>query len=272
MKKLTAILSVFILTTIFGFSYKENSPAKSDKIYYKETQIETDDYTLMIVAGVSTDNETKFKLKIVNKTASFLTYNGAESKFIINGASYEVKEKPLMVEPYQTASKVINLKGEGYNKVKSYTFLLSGIYKINPNTTPILGEDYKLPAAKNTADIGPFTLTLNKLTKETDKTLIKFDCVYNGEKSGFIYPIKMAVKMPDGKDYATVKKEKPILLLKGQTEDFTLLWERMPGGKANDMQLVDMFVKWNDAFSEADKVKAKDETFTLNIDEEKSAK
>ena len=72
--------------------------------------------------------------------------------------------------------------------------------------------------------------------------------------------------------YATIKKEKPILLLKGQTEDFTLLWERMPGGKANDMQLVDMFVKWNDAFSEADKEKAKDETFTLNIDEEKSKK
>ncbi len=270
MKKILTIISVFI--SMVAFSQKENSEVKYDKIYYKETQIEAEDYTIMIVDAVSTDNETKFKLKIVNKSASFLSYNPVESKFVVNGVSFDVKEKQVMVEPYKTASKVINLKGAGYNKIKSYTFLLSGIYKINPNTTPIIGEDYKLPAAKNTQNIGPFTVTINKLNKETDKTLVKFDCVYNGEKSGFVYPIKTAVKMPDGKDYATIKKEKPILLLKGQTEDFTLLWERMPGGKANDMQLVDMFVKWNDAFSEADKEKAKDETFTLNIDEEKSKK
>src|ERR1700756_5621512 len=104
MKKTIYLILILGLINTFCFAQKE-------KIYYKETQIETPDYDLIITGGVSTSEETKFKIKIINKTESFLSYNPAESKFIINNIEYPVvNEKAMMIEPYKTESKVINLK------------------------------------------------------------------------------------------------------------------------------------------------------------------
>ncbi|HXU26724.1 MAG TPA: hypothetical protein VN698_05780 [Bacteroidia bacterium] len=266
MKK--AICLVWFLGFINTFCF-----AQKEKTFYKEAQIETADYDLIIVGAVSTPLETKFKIKIINKTASYLSYNPTESKFIINNVEYPVvNEKPIMIEPYKTDSKVINLKGSGYNMVRNYSFIVGGIYKLSANLTIFTGDDYKLPPSANVVNVGPYTVTLEKLEKESGKTTAKFVCVYNGDKTGIIYPTYIAVKMPDGKEYATVKKEKTILLFKGQFEDFTVAWEKMPGGRANDMQLVDMFVKWNKAFNEAEKEKTPESTFNLSIDELKTNK
>lgn len=266
MKKAIYLIWFVALVNSFCFSQKE-------KMFYKEAQIETPDYDLIITGAVSTPLETKFKIKIINKTASYLSYNPNESKFIINNVEYPVvNEKPVMIEPYKTDFKVVNLKGSGYNTVKNYTFIAGGIYKLSANMAIFNGDDFKLPPSTNSINVGPYTVTLEKLDKESDKTTAKFVCVYNGDKTGIIYPMLSSVKMPDGKEYATVKKEKTILLFKGQFEDFTLAWERMPGGRSNDMQLVDMFVKWNKAFNEADKEKTADATLNLVLDEVKTYK
>ncbi|HTA61351.1 MAG TPA: hypothetical protein VK835_02800 [Bacteroidia bacterium] len=242
-----------------------------NKIFYRETEVEGEVYDLVIVDAVSTPAETKFKIKIINKTASYLSYNPAESKFIINNVEYPViNEKPLIVEPYQTDYKIINLKGPGYNFIKSYTFVAGGIYKLSSNVSTFTGEDFRLPPSSNIATVGPYDITIEKLVKESGKTVAKFSCVYNGEKTGLVHPMKVSVKMPDGKEYATIKRQKTFLLFKGQANDFTLVWERMPGGKANDMQLVDMFVKWNATFNEAEREKTLDASLTLTIDELKT--
>jgi len=258
MKK--AICLVWFLGLMSSFCF-----AQKEKMYYKDFKVETADYDLTVVGAIAIPTETKFRLKITNKTGAYLSYNPAESKFIINGTEYAVKEKSFIIEPYKSESKVINLVGTGYNAVKSYSFLVSGIYKLSANLTPFTGDDYKLPPSANITNVGPYTVVIDKFEKTSDKTTAKFICTYNGDKTGLAYPMNISVKMPDGKEYATVKKEKTILLFKGQSEDFTVAWERMPGGRANDMQMVDMFIKWNKTFNEADKEKIADATLMFEM-------
>ncbi len=269
MNKLLKVVSAFLLMTTLVVAQKKEKEIKYEKIFYKDTKIETADYTLMISNAVSTDGETKFKLKIVNKTNSYLIYKPEESKFTINGKIVDVSEKQMMIDPFESESKVINLRGEGYNRIKTYTFLVGGIYKLIPGA-PIPAEDFKLPPAKNDITAGPFVITQEKLSKETDKTIVKFNCLYIGDKMGLVSPKKANMRMPDGKDYATVKKEKPVILSKGQNDSFVLEWDRMQGGKATDMQKVDMIIKWNETFTEAAPEKLSSETFTLYFDDIKT--
>src|ERR1700744_4583217 len=179
MNQLLKVVSAFLLMTTMVVAQKKE--IKYEKIYYKDTKIETADYTLIVSNAVSTDAETKFKIKIVNKTNTFLIYKPEESKFNINGKTADITEKQMLIDPFQSETKVINLKGEGYNRVKSYSFLAAGIYKIAAGT-PIPAEDFKLPPAKNSITAGPFVITQEKLSKATDKTTVKFNCLYTGDK------------------------------------------------------------------------------------------
>jgi hypothetical protein len=270
MNKRIHLASALLLTSSLLFAQKKEKEIKYEKIFYKDTKLETADYTLIISNAVSTDAETKFKLKIINKTNAYLIYKPEESKFMINNTPGNVIEKQMLIDPFQSESKVINLKGAGYNRIKTYSFMAAGIYKVIPGAESIAGEDFKLPPAKNSITAGPFVITQEKLSKATDKTTVKFSCLYTGEKMGLVAPQKANMRMPDGKDYATVKKEKPFILAKGQTDTFVLEWDRIPGGKATDMQLVDMIIRWNDMLNEASPEKTNAETLTLEIDEVKS--
>ena len=85
MNQLLKVVSAFLLMTTMVVAQKKEKEVKYEKIYYKDTKIETADYTLIVSNAVSTDAETKFKIKIVNKTNTFLIYKPEESKFNING-------------------------------------------------------------------------------------------------------------------------------------------------------------------------------------------
>ena len=56
-----------------------------DKLFYKDIIKETGDITITVDNAVSTAGETKFKLKITNKTNDYMIYKPTESKFIVNG-------------------------------------------------------------------------------------------------------------------------------------------------------------------------------------------
>ena len=269
-KNIYLIAAALLLISTLGFAQKKEKTY--EKVFYKEAKIETADYTMVISQGVSTDAYTKFRVKITNKTASYLIYKSSESKVMVNGTASNINEKQMTIDPYDSEGKTIDVKGKDFNKVLSYSFVAGGIYKVTPPNTSIPAEDFKLPPAKNAISAGPFFITQEKLSKETDKTTVKFSCVYNGDKMGIICPQKTNMRMPDEKDYATVKKEKPILMTRGQNDSFTLQWDRMQGGKVTDMQKVDMMVKWNDTFSEATPETLKAETATLEMDEAKTNK
>jgi hypothetical protein len=182
-------------------------------------------------------------------------------------------EKWLVISPNESDFRIINMKGAGYNAVKTYSFLMDGLYKVSASGKGIEAPEYKLPVSKNEFKAGDYTVKLNKLYKESDATNLKLDITYTGEKMGIVNGEKAAVLMPDGKEYAAVRpkgllaKSGPMLLKKGQTETISLNWERMEGGKAMDMQKVDMIVKFNDMFTEAVPEKLKPETLSFEFDE-----
>ena len=238
------------LTVLIGLSISSAIAQKETR--YKDAKMESDYVTVTLVDAVSTEGGSKFKLKIQNKTNDYIIYKAEESKFIINGTEVQPKEKMLLIEPNETGSRVINIKG-GYNAVKNYSFVMDGLYKVSPsNGMVVSAPDFKLPASQNSFTAGGFNCTMHSLEKKTDKTSVKFVCVYNGDKMGFVYPSKVTVKMPDGNEYAsTYTKTKALLFMKGEDDHFTLAWEKMKSGKDMDMQLVDMNIIWHEAFVEA---------------------
>ncbi len=265
------IIALLCLSSGSVFSQKNSKEIKYDKIYYNGTKYETDALNITIVDAVSTDAEIKFKIRLTNKSGDFLLYKPEESKFVIDGKESAPTEKWVEVEPFGTATRVINLKGPGYNKIKNYSFQIEGLYRIPASKKGIPASDFKLPATQNQLTVGKFDVSMDKVEKETDKTFVKFKCTYSGEQIGVIYPSRISVKMPDGNDYATIlSTAKPILVNKGETVAFLAKWDRMPGGAANDMQKVEMLIRWNDTFTENSIEKMKGTALDITFDEKTS--
>jgi hypothetical protein len=265
------ILAVIAITTLNTVNAQKE--VKYAKLYYKDLKVENNDVTITVDNAVSTEGETKFKLKVTNKTNDFLILKPEECKFMINGKEMKPSEKWLVISPNESDFRIINMKGAGYNSVKNYTFSVDGLYKVSTSEKGIVTPDYKLPVNKNEFKTGPYTAKLNKLSKESDETSLKLDITYSGDKIGIVYPEKAGALLPDGNEYASVKstgllaKSGPVLFKKGQTESVTLKWNRMEGGKAMDMQKVEMNVRFNDMFTEAAPEKLKQETLSFEFDE-----
>ncbi len=279
MKKLTLGIAFIACTFSMVFSQKKDNGVKYEKVFYKNSTIETNEATITVDDAVSTDKETKFKIFISNKTRDYIIYKPQESKFIIDGKELTPKNKNWeVIRPNDVGSIVVSLPGAGYKDVRNYTFTMDGIYRVAIGESSIPAEDYKLPPSQNEFKIGDFSMSMIKLDKETDKTIVKFKCTYNGTKVGVVNPLRIGVKMPDGNEYACVKptglfaRSYPLFIFPGESESFNVIWDgdRMPKGKANDMQKVDMFIKWNAAFAEVSPLKLKSETLTLEFDEDKS--
>lgn len=269
MKKI--ILALAFVTAIGNIATAQKE-VKYEKLFYKDLTKETGDLKIMVDNAISTPAETKFKLKITNLTGDFIILKPEECVFMINGKELKPKEKWLIIKPNESDYRVINLKGTGYNEVKSYSFSLDGLYSVSSKGTVVSAPDFDLPAAKNDFEAGDFKCTVSNISKETDKTEAKFKCVYNGNKVGVVQTTKASAKFPDGKEYANAKsKSGAFLLMKGQDDTFTLKWERMEGGKAMDMQKVPMVIIWHETFMESEIVKLKSEKLDLEFDEVKSA-
>lgn len=271
MKKfLLAVAAIAMFQTV-----NAQKETKYSKIYYKDVKAGNSDIEIIVDNAVSTDAETKFKLKIINKTKDFLLYKPEESKFLIDGKEVKPTEKMKIIEPFSDNFVIVNIKGS-YNTLKSYSYLIDGLYKVAVSEKGIPTPDYMLPVNKNEFKTGDYVVKLDKLTKESDATNLKLEVLYTGEKMGIIYPERTGVLMPDGKEYATLKpsgllaKSGPVLLQKGDKETVTLKWDRMEGGRAMDMQKVDMLVKFNDMFTEGSPEKLNSETIKLEFDEETS--
>lgn len=272
----TSILAAGLALVLCGAvqAQKKEKEVKYNKLFYKDVKQETDELTIVVDNAVSTDGETKFKLKITNKTGDFIILKPEECKFVVNGKEMAPKEKWMIIRPNESDSRIINLKGPGYNAVKSYSFVLAGLYKATPGGKVLPAGDFRLPASTNDVKVNEFTCTLTDLSKQTDKTEAKFKCTYNGSQVGFIDPAKTTVKMPDGNEYVNAKKtgglfkaSGPTMFMKGTEETITMGWERMQGGKAMDMQKVAMDIIWHEAFSESPLTKLKDQTLPLAFDE-----
>lgn len=273
MKKTFLVITAFAFLTTTVNAQKKEKPYK--EIFYKDIASDFGDYSVSTNNGVSDKEMTKFKLKITNKTNDILLFKPEEST-IKAGKEVKPKEKWMYVYASESDSKVINATGPDF--LTPYSYVMSGMYKISTSGKGIETPNFQLPASQNEFTSGPFTCTMLSLTKESDKTEVKFECKYNGDKVGVIQPGRSAVKLPDGTEIANEKKSgllssnNPIVLMKGKSEKVTFKWNRMEGGRAQDMQKIKLEVLFRNTFSEVDLEKMKDETINFEIDENLSKK
>jgi hypothetical protein len=258
------ILLLAALVCIAGATQAQKEK-KYKEIFYKDITLEAEDFTATTNNGTSDKESAKFKLKIANKTNDILMYKPEESTFKAGDKEAKPKEKVLLVYPADSDHRVVNLVSPDF-LVTNYSFVMGGMYKLSTKGTVDEVAPFKIGAA-NDFETGGFSCTQTSLTKETDKTEAKFECRYTGSKIGVINPGKAVVKMPDGTEIANEKKSStPIVLMKGKSEKITFKWNRMEGGKATDMQKVDMVILFKGTFTETDAVKLKDETLNFELD------
>src|ERR1043165_321086 len=124
------VIFAFIAGTAM-LSAAAQKEVKYSKLYYKNTVVETNEVTLSVDNAVSTDQVTKFKLKVTNKTNDFIMMKPEECKFIINGKEMKPHEKPRIISPNDFATFTFDMGGAGYNSVKNYTFEVAGLYKVS---------------------------------------------------------------------------------------------------------------------------------------------
>ena len=223
---------MLIATSVLSTSMAQKE-VKYSKIYYKDATAEINGVTITIDNAVSTDGETKLKLKIDNRTNDYIIYKPEESKFVIEGKEMKPTDKWLIIAPNASEFRVINLPGEKYNKVKNYSFVVDGLYKASIANS-VKSGDFKLPAAKNDFKDVNFNFSLNKLSTESEETSIKFKASYTGDKVGFIFPGKVTLIMPDGSEIAASKStsavagllkksgDEPVIFVKKGDENFTV--------------------------------------------------
>lgn len=263
MKKIvTAILALVFFISIQAQNYK--------RVFYKTQTVDAKDILVTVDDAVANDNGVKFKLRIKNQTNDYIIYKPSESVFKIDGKSINPNEKWLIIGPKDTDYKVIDLKGEGYKKAANFDFVLDGVYRVDANAKGVAAPDFKLPASQNDFTAGPFTVTLEKVKKETPRTDAKFNVKYTGEKVAIFEPSKVAMKMPDGKEYANYHSDKNPKLLKTDAESFTVAWKDIPK-TSGDMQFAEMIILWRDAFKEVTPVKMGVTTITIEFDKETTA-
>lgn len=245
------LLAALVFSGFSMFSQKEKKDEKKPdekKVMYKEATAETDDYKIYIVDAVAYPAQSKFKMKVFNKTNDYLMIKPKEINFMSGDRMLSSTDRTFVVAPNDEASLVIDYKDKDM-QVEKYSLDVKGIYKASAggkiNETP----NFELPPSKNEFTTGNFSCTLKKNDSKTDKTVSRFECVYNGDGVGVINPMKTVAIMPNGTDNPNSKKNRPMVIEKGLTEDFVLVFPEVKD--AGDMQKKAIQVKWGETFRES---------------------
>lgn len=241
---LSALIAIFCLPT---FGQEE----KFDVVYFEPMTFENDFVKVEIDDVVSLEKETKFRMTVTNKTNDYIIYNSEESRFDIPDQDVRAKEKSWMIEPLDTKRKVMRAYGEGLNTIRTFAFVCEGFHKL-VEQDPYEVDPFRLPPAVNMFEAGPMRVQLDKEKRATGATKVSWDVTYTGQHYAYLYPYKVQVLMPDGNYYASTKNDlKPVIMERGDTKSLDAAWDRMPGGRINDMQKVEMMIHFNGVFLEA---------------------
>ena len=243
------LLAISLLIGINFFAQKkEKKPDEGLKYLYKEATVETDDYNVYIKDIVAVGKQLKFKIKIFNKTNDFLLIKPTEISFVSGDKTVFSLDKTIVVQPNEEETEVIDFKGTEM-QVDKFLIEIKGVYKASAGGQIIRTPNFNLPPTKNDFTIGNFTCTLNKHESKTDKAFGKFECVYAGDGIGIINPNKCIAIMPNGTDNPNAKKSKILILEKGKSDDFTAVFNEVPG--AGDLQKKSIAINWNETFRES---------------------
>ncbi|MDF2449852.1 MAG: hypothetical protein K0R26_2356 [Bacteroidota bacterium] len=249
--KYLLLLSTLFMSFFINAQEKEKNkekPKEDVKYLYKQANVETDDYNIYIIDVIASVKQAKFKIKIFNKTNDYLLVKPTEFKYLAGDKTLLGEDKTYVVSPNEEETKVIDFKGADMLSEK-FTIEFKGIYKASAGGKIHQLSNFELPASKNDFTVENFTCTLKKADLKTDKSAIKFECVYVGDGVGIVNPMKATAIMPGGQDNVNVKKNQPMILEKGKKDDFTLVFNEIPG--AGDMQKKGLQIKWNETLRES---------------------
>ena len=252
-------------TLIFSFaiigilSFNANAQDPKFRNYYKVPEVvQTDLYKMSYSSIISTMLMAKMGMTIENTGKDYLVYNFEEANFKYDFGDNHPEPRVLFIRPGEKKKRTLKVEGNVEYLAESYTLETSGLYKVAKDGKPVAVENFQLPAAKNTIEVGNFTISLVKLKKETKETNAKFECTYNGDKIAIVNPSKLSITV-DGKEdmeYANDnKKAKDLLMKKGDKVKFNATFH-IPG-KIVDMQFATMYILWNNTFMESELEKLK---------------
>jgi hypothetical protein len=128
----------------------------------------------------------------------------------------------------------------------------------------VQAPDFMLPASVNQFTVGDFTIELVNISKKTQETAVKFKVTYTGNGMGLVDPKNLGVKLESGQVFANDKRDKGIVLAKGESDTFTALFHIE--GRIADMQFANMQIVWNDTFKNAELKKIDGTTLNLVLD------
>lgn len=270
MKKIKLFIATFAFTSQCIFA--------QEKVFYPDQQkVSSESYDVKISDIIALPKEIKFKLEFENTSNDIIVYDLSQSEIIANGNKYTPKSriafvtlsKPIVLAPHKKINRTVSVTAENIGSPKEFRFELKGVKKVILSDEKFSAQKFALPPSSNDFEAGSFTISLKDYKKSTGGSSVKLNAQYNGKKAGLIFPSKITVSMPDGKNYASADRDADLIILfPGDKEGFGAKWDRMPGGSINDMQKVEMNINFDDVFREGTVSDISGSSYSFTWDEE----
>jgi hypothetical protein len=266
MKKL--ILTVFVLSilSLNGFAQKDKTKIPDYTNYYLDVpSIQTDEVTISFEDVVSKMGYCKLKIRIKNNTPDYILYKCNESVFNLDKDGYQPSDKDIIIKPFESDSKVLDVKGNGKCLVDSFILLVNGLYRFSALNEIQPTSYFFLPPSVNTFAAGTIACTMTDIKKETQETWVRFSCHYSGENAGIIDADKAVARLENGQEFAVSRPRlKPSILMKGESDKISLYFS-IPAN-IGDMQFANMQIDWKNTFIDSKFITLPSIPVKFNID------
>lgn len=265
MKNNVLILALSVCSLSVFSQKKQKDPfLKYDKVYYMDKTEETENYTVKLNNVIDYKEEMKFSFKVINNQSDYILIKATDSKITKVGKDFPISEKTKIIAPQKSKFQTIRTQGGGANRAKSFTYFSNSIYRLKTEESAQNIDAVKIPLARKDFSFNDVKCIVEVKEKKTQSSKIVTTIVNNSKDYLFIYASRVALKMPDGNEYASMNDKEVIIVEPNETTKVTYKWDRMPGGRVNDMQLVVMDLLFKDVFYFAKPESM--EGFSLNVE------
>jgi hypothetical protein len=169
---------------------------KHTNYYYTPPILESTAATVEYSDIVAKGDYAKLRAKITNKTNDFLLFKVEEVSFIFPFGTY--KPKPggdifaktkggfVVIPPKKSYARTININGDTRFHTEKFSIDFGGLYRLPTKGQSYEAAPFALPVANNSFEAGPYKCSVSgKVKKETQETVITFECKYSPEGNRF---------------------------------------------------------------------------------------